>query len=46
MKEEIIREIKRQCNFRERILLKLFPKIFIKVYHISRIKTFNYIQRE
>lgn len=41
MEKEIVEEIKKECNFRERILLKMFGKIFVKVYHIGRIKMFN-----
>lgn len=44
MKNEIIEEIMRECkNWRERLLVKLFPDTYIKVYHIGRINIFNEI---
>ncbi len=41
MEEDIVKEIEKECNFKERILLKIFTKTFMKVYNIARIKTFN-----
>lgn len=41
MKEEALREIKKECNLKERILLKVFAKTFVKVYNIARLKTLN-----
>lgn len=41
--EEVVEEIKKECNLKERILLKLFAKTFVKVYNISRIKAINNI---
>lgn len=44
MEEEIVREIIKECkNWKERLLVKLFAKMFIKVYHISRVNTINNI---
>lgn len=43
MEEKIVEEIKRECNFKERILLKVFVKTFLKVYNIARIKAINNI---
>ncbi len=43
--EEIIETIKNELNLKERILLKIFPKTFIKVYNISRVNCFNSIYR-
>lgn len=41
MKYVILNGIKNELNFKERIILKLFEKTFIKVYHIIRIRTIN-----
>lgn len=41
MEEDIVKEIEKECNFKERILLKVFTKTFMKVYNITRIKMFN-----
>lgn len=42
MEKEVIEEITRECkNWRERLLVKLFPNTYIKAYHIGRIKTVN-----
>lgn len=41
MEKEILEEIEKECNFKERILLKVFTKTFMKVYNIARIKMFN-----
>lgn len=42
MKNEIIEEIMRECkNWRERLLVRLFPDTYIRAYHIGRIDTFN-----
>lgn len=39
MENEIIEEIMRECkNWKERLLVKLFPDTYIKAYHIGRIK--------
>lgn len=39
--ERIVEEICRDCNFAERIVVRLFRKMFIKTYHISRINNIN-----
>ena len=41
MEKEILEEIEKECNFKERILLKVFTNTFVKVYNIARIKMFN-----
>lgn len=44
MEEEILREILKGCRTRkERLLVKLFPKIFINTYHIARVNIVNAI---
>ena len=44
MEEKILKEImKNSKDWRERLLLKMFPRTFVKVYHAGRIKGFNYI---
>lgn len=41
MEKEILEEIEKECNFKERILLKVFTKTFVKVYNIARLKVIN-----
>lgn len=41
MEEEMLKEIGKGLNVREKILLKIFAKTFIKVFHMGRIETFN-----
>lgn len=44
--EEVVEEIKKECNLRERVLLKIFAKTFVKVYHIGRIDCFNNLKNK
>lgn len=46
MEKEILEEMKKECNLKERILLKLFGKTFVKVYHIGRIDCFNSLKNK
>ena len=42
--EKIVEEIVKECkNWRERLLVRLFPETYIKAYHIGRIKGFKTI---
>lgn len=41
MEKEILEEIEKECNLKERILLKVFTKTFVKVYNIARLKVIN-----
>lgn len=41
MEEEILKEIEKVLNKKEKILLKLFSKTFIKIFHVSRINLIN-----
>lgn len=43
MEENIVEEIKKECNLKERILLKVFKKTFIKVYNVGKINYFKKI---
>lgn len=43
MKKEILEEIEKECNFKERILLKVFTKTFMKIYNIGKINYFRKI---
>lgn len=38
---EVINEILEKCNWRERIIVKIFKKVILKVYHNERIKIIN-----
>ena len=39
--ERIVEEICDECNFAERIIVRLFKKIFVKAYLKGHIDTFN-----
>lgn len=39
--EEIIVEILRKCNWREKMIVKKNKKLILKVYHEGRIKASN-----
>lgn len=39
--EQTLNEIINQCNFREKIVIRTFKKLFEKVYHFTRVKTIN-----
>lgn len=44
MEEEIVREIMKECeNWRERLLVKLFPNTYVKIYNNLRVKIVNTI---
>ena len=38
---EVINEILKKCNWKERIIVKIFRKVILKVYHNERIKIIN-----
>lgn len=41
MKDVVVNEVKKELNWKERIIVKLFTKTFAKVYNIARIKIVN-----
>lgn len=41
MRSVVLDEITNELNWRERIIVNVFTKTFIKVYNISRIKIVN-----
>ena len=41
MKDVVLNEVKKELSFKERIIIKIFAKTFIKVYNITRINTVN-----
>ena len=42
MEKDIIEEIVKECeNWKERLLVRLFPNLFIKVYNEVRIEIVN-----
>lgn len=43
MKNVVLDEVIKELNWREKIIMKLFVKTFIKVYNIIRIKLVNSI---
>lgn len=43
MEENIVEEIKKECNLKERILLKVFSKTFVKIYNTGKINYFKKI---
>lgn len=43
MKDEVLKEIKGELNFRERIIFKILRKYSYKIYFITRKRIFNNI---
>ena len=43
MEKYVVEELVKEMNFKERILLKLFKRTFVKAYNIARVNTFNNI---
>ena len=41
MENVVLNEVKKELNWKERIIVKLFTKTFAKVYNIARIKIVN-----
>lgn len=41
MEEKIVKEVKNELNFRERIVFCMCKKIYLKFYNIIRIKIIN-----
>lgn len=41
MEELILNKLKKELNFRERILLRLNKKLLIKIYSIASVNTTN-----
>ncbi|MFR0822750.1 MAG: hypothetical protein ACLU84_04860 [Clostridia bacterium] len=41
MEKEILQKIARQLNWKGKLLIKLFPKTSLKIYHIGRIDAVN-----
>ncbi len=41
--ELIVNEIAENLNWKEKIILKIFPKTFLKTYNIARVNTINRI---
>ncbi len=46
MEEEVLRELMRECeNWRERLLIKLFPKTFVNTYKVGIKSGFNWCNK-
>ncbi len=41
MEKEFVEEIMRECNWKEKIIIKVFFKLFVKVYKIGITYGFN-----
>lgn len=41
MKDVVENEVIKELNWKEKIIVKIFNKTFLKVYNISRIRTVN-----
>ena len=39
MKDVVLNEVKKELNWKERIIVKIFTKTFTKIYNICRINT-------
>lgn len=42
MEEYVVEEIIRDLKWHERIVVKVFKKIFVKIYRMGMIKCFNF----
>lgn len=45
MKNVVLNEITNELNWKERIVVNMFTKTFIKVYNVTRIRTINILLR-
>ena len=45
MEKEIVKEICKDLNWKEKIVVKLFKKSFIKTYRLGLVKCFNYYNK-
>lgn len=43
MKDNILKEVKKELNLREKIIIRMFPMTFAKVYYTTKIKTIKNI---
>lgn len=43
MENDVVKEIRKNLNWKEKVIVKIFTKTFINVSNISRIKTINYM---
>lgn len=43
MKDVVVNEVIKELNWKERIVVRIFSKIFIKVANMTRIKVINKI---
>ena len=41
MKDVVLKEIKKGLNFKERMIVHIYKKTFIKVYQKTRVETVN-----
>lgn len=41
MEDIVLEEIVKDCNWYEKIIVKIFRKLFIRVYHNIRIRLIN-----
>lgn len=43
MNDLVIKDVEKELNWKEKVIVKIFAKTFNKVYSIARIKTVNNI---
>lgn len=46
MKNVVLKEVMKELNWKERIVIKLFTRTFNKIYNIARINIVNEIIRK
>lgn len=46
MEKEMLEEIMKECNWKERLLVKILAKTFLKVYHIGRLNAVNAVLKK
>lgn len=45
MEKEILKEICKDLNLKERIIVRLFKESFIKTYRLGLVRCFNYYNK-
>lgn len=43
VEKDVVRELKKEMNWKEKMFLKIFKTFSLKIYHIARITTLNKI---
>ena len=44
-RDVVLNEIANELNWKEKIIIRIFPKIFVKVYRKGMVDCFNYYNK-